>query len=411
MKRQMVAGLASLVLLVAACGSATTDGPAAKQLVAKNVAMVRPAAGVDYGALANGNRALGYALAKKLAVAASDGNMVYSPTSLAIAFAMLREGAVGLAAADIDRVLRLPADRHTSYNALVTALRKPGSGNVLNIGNGLFIDPALAVQPSYLVSLKKWYGAGVFQTPFPAPAQDDINGYVNTNTHGRIPHLIDELDPRAVFALINTVYLNAKWQSPFDKAVTQDAPFTTADRSTVSAHMMHSVGDLGYASGQGWRAVRLPYRGDRLSMWVMLPTGSASPLDLLAPDVLAVADSRFRSASVALSLPRWDIDNKMDLTGTLQQLGLANVFGGAADFRGLTQDPSFVISQVLQQANITVGERGTVAAAATAIIGEVGAPAPPRDQVIFNANHPFAFAIVDNTTGTPLFEGTVSDPS
>lgn len=412
MKRQMVAGLASLGLLAAACGSATSDRPAAgRQLVAENVAMVRPTADVDYGGLANGNRRLGYVLAKELAVEATDGNLVYSPTSLAIAFAMLREGAAGKTAADIDRVLHLPADRHTSYNAMVSALRDPGAGNVLEVGNGLFVDPAFAVKPSYLVSLKKWYGAGVVQTPFPQPAQDDINAYVDVSTHGRIPHLIEELDPSAVFALINTVYLNAKWQSPFDKADTQDGPFTTADGASVTAHMMHSSGPLNYATGPSWQAVRMPYRGDRLSMWVILPRGSATPVDLLAPEVMSAASNRFRSATVALGLPRWDFDNTFDLVETLQKMGLASIFGDGADFSGLTPSPGFTISQVLQQANITVGEKGTVAAAATAIIGDEAAVVPPLGEVTFNADHPFAFAIVDNTTGTPLFEGTVSDPS
>lgn len=410
MKRQMVAGLATLGLFAAACGSALTESPSVKQLDAKDVVMVRPAGDVDYGALANGNRELGYALAKKLAVVGTDGNLAFSPTSLAIAFAMLREGAAGQTAADIDRVLRLPADRHTSYNALVSALRDPGSGNVLEVGNGLFVDPRFAVRPSYLVALKKWYGAGMVQTPFPQPAQDDINAYVDSTTHGRIPHLIDELDPNAVLALVNTVYLNAQWESPFDKADTQDAPFTTAGKGSVIAPMMHSHGALDYASGQGWQAVRMPYRGDRLSMWVMLPTGSASPLDLLAPDVLTTADSRFRSASVALSLPRWDFDNTFDLVDPLRKMGLASIFSEAGDFSRMTPSRSLTISQVLQQANITVGERGTVAAAATAIIGDQSALLPPSGQVTFDADHPFAFAIVDNTTGTPLFEGTVSDP-
>ena len=173
--------------------------------------------------------------------------------------------------------------------------------------------------------------------------------------------------------------------------------------------MMHSSGTTDYASGPGWQAVRLPYRGDRLSMWVMLPAAGASAVDLLSPAALAAADKGFQPASVDLSLPRWNLDNKMDLTDTLKSMGL-DIFG-SGDFSGLTPDVGFYISQVLQQANITVGEKGTVAAAATAIIGDEAAAVPPAHQVTFRADHPFAFAIMDNTTGTPLFEGTVSDPS
>ena len=418
MKRQLVVGLAGLALVTAACGSAAPHrasapdpdpGATGTQLSASHVAMARPPAHVDYRTLADGNRRLGYALAQRFATKDADGNLVFSPTSLAIAFAMLREGAKGQAARLIDQVIHLPVDRHTSYNALVTALGEPGSGNVLDVGNGLFIDPSLSIQPSYLVALKKWYGAGVVQTPFPSPALDVINSYVDANTHGRIPKLLEQLDPSAVFALVNTVYLNAKWQTPFDPADTQDGAFTTAQKTTVNAHLMHSQGTTDYAAGPGWQAVRLPYRGDRLSMWVMLPSRGGAPVDLLNPATLAAAARGFHPTSVDLTLPRWANNNRMDLTTTLQALGL-DIFGNG-DFSGITPDAGFYISQVLQQADITVGEKGTVAAAATAIIGDEVAGVVPGTMTRFTADHPFAYAIVDNTTGTPLFEGTVSDPS
>ena len=414
MKRQLVAAIVVMGLVTTACGTATTDSQRADPqgtghlATAPHVVMARPAAQLDLRPLALGNRQLGYALATRFAAQHSNGNLVSSPASLSIGFSMLREGARGQAAAMIDRVLHLPADRHSSYNALVCALQAPGPGNVLDVGNGLFIDPSLTVRRSFLVALKKWYGAGVVQTRFPTPAKDVINSYVDTNTHGRIPALIKVLDPSAVFALVNTVYLNAKWQTPFDPTETADASFTTQDRSTITVNMMHSTGTTDYARGPGWQAVRLPYRGDRLSMWVMLPTAGANAVSMLAPEVLTAADKGFRPASVDLSLPRWNIDNNLDLTTTLKSMGL-DIFG-SGDFSGVTPDPGFFISQVLQQANITVGEKGTVAAAATAIIGdEVSGQVP--DGVSFDADHPFAFAVVDNTTGTPLFEGTVSDPA
>ncbi len=85
---------------------------------------------------------------------------------------------------------------------------------MLELNDALFLDPSLKVERSYLENLKKWYGAGVEQTEFPDPALDQINGWVDDKTHGRIPQLLDQLDPLAVVALVNTIYLNAKWQDP-----------------------------------------------------------------------------------------------------------------------------------------------------------------------------------------------------
>lgn len=410
MKRRLSAAIALLALGAAACGAAGSAHPptVAKHLVAANVAMARPATDLDYGPLATGTRQFGFALAKQLAPNAKNGNLVFSPTSLAIALSMLREGTTGATSAAIDRVLHLPADRHAAYNGLVRALEVPGGNNTLDMSNGLFLDPSLPVHPSYLAALKRWYGAGVYSVAFPNPALSAINSYVDTNTQGRIPHLIESLDRRDVFALVNTVYLKAEWVFPFVKSSTFPMPFTTADGSRVSAEMMRQGAQLDYASGPGWQAVRLPYAEDRLSMWVMLPTGSTPAVDLLAPTVLQAAFAGFERTQILLDLPKWNTDNKFDLKTTLETLGLGSLFelGG---FGGIT-DTEFKVSAVVQQANIMVTERGTVAAAATEGSG-MGGSAPVSPTATFDANHPFAYAIVDNTTGTPLFEGTVSDPS
>lgn len=417
MTRRLFISLIALGLVTTACGAgsgaanhASLPRLQSSELVAANVEMVRPSANVHYGALADGNRQLGYELAQKLVPQAADGNLVFSPASLAIVFAMLREGALGPTAAAIDSVIHLPANRRAAYDGLVTALGDPGAGNSLDLANAMFVAPGFPVRPAYLKTVKAWYGAGVHQTSFPQPALHDINAYVAAQTHGLIPRLLDHLDASDVLALINAVYLNAKWQIPFSASETTHAPFTTSSGAQVSATMM-SNGDtaLDYASGPGWRAVRIPYRGDRLSMWVMLPSGHESPVGLLSPEVLSTADAGFTRIPVQLSLPRWNIESGLDLGDTLKSMGLGSIFepGG---FGALSPDLRLAVDQVAQKATIAVGENGTVAAVATGAVAQVTS-GQALSGPVFNVNRPFAFAIIDNTTGTPVFEGTVSDPS
>lgn len=282
---------------------------------------------------------------------------------------------------------------------------------MLELNDALFLDPSLKVERSYLENLKKWYGAGVEQTEFPDPALDQINGWVDDKTHGRIPQLLDQLDPLAVVALVNTIYLNAKWQDPFDPDDTEDDRFRTAGGAEVIVPTMHALGTYAYAEAPGWQAVRLPYQGGELSMVVLLPTGDTDPVDLLKADVLAAADRSFSTSEVELALPKWELETTADLTQVLRGLGMDSTFGGRGDFSALTPDPNFAVTQVLQQANITVGEEGTEAAAATAIVGEAGAVPPPEGSVEFVADHPFAFAIMHDRSGVPLFQGVVADPS
>jgi serpin B len=412
MRKSRPVAVACGVLLVATGCQSEADGPdaaVAAHLEASSVSMAPVAARLSYRDLAVGQLELGSELAESLS--SDHGNLVYSPASLAIAFAMLREGASGRTAREIDSALHLPADRQAAYNGLLHQLAEAQHGDVLEVGDGLFLDPSLTVEQSYLRAIKQVYGAGVEQTDFPGEAVDVINGWVDRGTHGRIPRLVDQLDPDSVFALVNTIYLDAKWRYPFLAPETFHAPFTTATGSRLSVQTMHQTAELDYAEGSGWQAVRLPYRGGSMSMWVLLPAAGGDPKDLLKQTVLSGLRAEVSPTLVDLSLPRWDTETTANLTDVLEELGMTHTFYGSGDFSAVTADPAFAVTQVLQQANITVAEKGTKASAATAIIGEAGAAAPLPDPVRFTADHPFAFVVLHDATGVPLFEGTVGDPS
>jgi serpin B len=144
-------------------------------------------------------------------------------------------------------------------------------------------------------------------------------------------------------------------------------------------------------------------------MWVLLPDLAAdfSPVDLLAPAVLAEAAATARPRDIHLALPRWDFQTDEPLNETLQGLGMVTPFSGEADFSA-AGDLGF-IDQVIHRADITVDEKGTEAAAVTGIAMEESAVQVP--PLAFEADRPFAFAIVDDTTGAPIFEGVVADPT
>lgn len=410
MRSRLVTALACASLVAAtACGTATEVKGSSAHLEAPGVQMAEPVTDLMYDDLATGNRRVGYELARSIPT--EDGNLVFSPASLSIAFAMLREGAVGPTADEIDWVLHLPPDRQKVYNGLLHQLSDVGAGDVLEINDALFLDKSLQVRPEFLDVLKRWYGAGVELADFPGPALDQINAWVDDKTHGRIPQLLDQLDPLTVFVLVNTIYLNAKWQQPFAAEDTNDGTFTTGSGDDVTVPMMHAHDSYDYAEDSAWQAVRLPYQGGELSMVVLLPRDDTDPVELLRASVLAAADRGFSTSEVELALPKWDTETTVDLTGILSSMGMDGTFGGRGNFSALTPDPTFAVTKVLQQANITVGEKGTEAAAATAVVGEAGAAPPPPDLVEFVADHPFAFAIVHEPTGVPLFEGVVADPS
>jgi serpin B len=234
-----------------------------------------------------------------------------------------------------------------------------------------------------------------------------IDAWVREQTADRIKKLFDELDPDTKVVLANAVYFKADWALPFAEHPTTTASFTRADGSTVRAPMMRQEGDLRYATSDRWQAVELPYAASGIAMWVLVPTDETTPAELLAPDTFADVATGLAAGRVDLSMPRWDFATDLDLIPPLRDLGMEAPFEQRADFSGML--PGVWIDQAVHRANITVDEWGTEAAAVTGL--GFGESAPPPPDVTIRADHPFAFAIVDTNTRTPLFIGHVADPT
>jgi serpin B len=118
---------------------------------------------------------------------------------------------------------------------------------------------------------------------------------------------------------------------------------------------------------------------------------------------------RRRPADVDLALPRWKARSKIELSKPLQALGMKRAFTPSAEFEGITRSDNLAIDAVLHEAMIDVNEKGTVAAAATAVI--IAIPGAGQLPETFHANHPFLYFLRDRHTGLILFVGKVTDPS
>ena len=409
-------------LLAAACATGgidqdnaeTPDGELAP-LVAAGISRKTPSnAPVD--ATVAGMTQFGYDLYRQIAEPGK--NVVLSPLSLVTAWGMLRAGAGGETAAQLDRVFGFPdKGTHEALNVLTRKLvtiegppptaspsraagtnAEPGAPLVA-VANGLFVQHGMPIKGAYLHTLAAQYGAGMNDVDFSSPqAIDLIVAWVKEHTANRITKLFDEIPAATRLVIANAVYFKADWRLPFDPAT--PAPFTRADGSSVQVPMMHlETDDLRYAVGDGWQAVELPYAGSHLSMLVMVPTDRSDPGALLDPDVLAGAQASLQRQGIRLYLPRWDFGTATELLEPLAKLGLTAL----GDLSGITDGELFV-SRAIHRANITVDEQGTEAAAVTGIEAE---SLPPEVR----ADRPFAFAIMDKPTGTPLFIGVVADPT
>jgi len=346
---------------------------------------------------------------------------------VALALAMARAGARGETAAEMDVVLgAVASDEHAGWlNALDAALAGR-SGTfpdavgkpypvALRIANAPFAQRGMTLVPAYLEALASRFGAGLRLVDYradPEAARRQINGWVDEQTVQRIPELlvpgIITTDTR--LTLVNAIYLKAPWLTPFSPEATKPGAFSRPDGSTVDVPMMSLSESLPYAEGTGWRAVELPYVGGSLALTIIVPDSMAAFQSSLTPDLLAGLTGALQPRSVQLALPKFGIESKTDLATTLAAMGMPLAFDpDRADFSGITTEERLVISAVIHQANIDVDEKGTEAAAATAVVMRAtGAPAEP---VALRVDRPFLFALRDVPTGAILFLGRIADPS
>ena len=414
MRTRWVGLVAAVAVVAAVAGCGGKDAAAPTILRAENVVRVAPSAEAPVAAVAAGISQLGYRLSQN-----GEGNWIISPASIAYAFAMVRVGARGATADEIDKAFGFPASgRDDAFNAITRAVvttdvppapdrgkRKPGEvrPTVMCLGNALFPESGFPVGADFLHTLAEQFGAGVYPVDFRQDAAAAaINAWVKQQTAGRIPKVVDKVDPQTKLFLANTVYLRADWKVGFSHSETSDRPFHPTASSTVTARTMSNLARVGYAEGPGWQAVELPYADGQLAMRILVPTGGGNPTDLLA------LNPTFTPRLVRLSMPSWDFSSDLDLKGALKALGVQTAFTDQADLTGI--GPNLYIAQAVHRANITVDEDGTEAAAVTGV-GAAATSAPPVPEVVVTADHPFAFAIVDTRIGVPLFMGRVADPT
>jgi serpin B len=378
----------------------------------------------DLTDLVGGNTA--FALDLYRVLAQQDGNLFYSPYSISLALAMTYAGARGETESQMAQALHftLAQDRlHPAWNGLDLELASRGEGAKgqdekgfrLNIVNAIWGQKGFQFSTQFLDLLATHYGAGLRLVDFQHAAEAarlTINDWVKQQTEGRIQDLIPQgvIDEMTRLVLTNAIYFNAAWASPFDAKRTADGPFALLSGSRITVPMMHQSESLGYAEGSGYQAVELPYDGRELSMVVLLPQeGEFGSFErsLDAAQVETILKSLERN-QVTLTMPKWEFESQFSLGDALAALGMRDAFSDAADFSGMTGKRDLFIQAVVHKAFVSVDEKGTEAAAATAVVMRLTA-APPQ-PVEVTLDRPFLFLIRDVQTGAILFVGRVMNP-
>jgi serine protease inhibitor len=421
---RITAGVAVAALVAAGCGSATAVRSAPRLVISRGVAAREPAADPrPYGAA---DTAFGLNVLSALCRADPRGNLLLSPASLATGLGMAYLGARGSTARAMAGLLRLPAVGGQALEAGLQArsagLRGLDSpGVTVAASDQVWADPSLLTLRSYLNAVATGYGAGVRRVPLlhnPGQAAQQINSSIAAATRGQIPRLLSPGSLGGIgWVLTDALYLHAAWATPFQASQTSAGPFTTAAGRRISVRFMHG-GDFRTTSAGGWTAVSLPYRGGKLAMTALLPAARggcpmppAAALRAITAR-LAARDGASWPANPgserAIALPKVSLSSRASLKGLLSRLGMGIAFSPVADFAGLSPQ-ACCIGLVQQAATLRVGEKGTVASAATAVGITPTAARVPVPQIVFD--RPYLLLVTDTATGEPLFLARVASPA
>jgi len=349
-----------------------------------------------------------------------DGNMFYSPYSISAALAMTYEGAEGQTAEEIKLVFHFPEDNilRPNFAAIYNDINKENEDYELKTGNALWIQQDFPFLPEYMSRVENYYGGKVAMLDFVKETEESrqtINRFIEEQTNDKIKDLIPAgyLDKMTRLVLTNAIYFKGIWEWEFDKADTRDEIFKITSNDTVETPIMHmnpEEAKFNYAEIEDLQILELPYKGDKISMLILLPTENLDAIEsILTVEKLNEYKSQMKETKIdSISLPKFEFDTKYFMKNTLISLGMPTAFSSIADFSGMTGEKDLFISSVIHQAYVGVDEEGTEAAAATAVIMKLTAMMPTH---VFRADHPFIFIIQEKGTGNILFFGRVIDPT
>jgi serine protease inhibitor len=414
MHSRLISRLAAAVVLVLGSGCSNATEPDAGKPSPALDALPRALTAGEQKVIGAAND-FSFALFRRLSAAQSDSNVFASPLSASMALGMAMTGAAGTTYDETRTTLGFGASASEteigeSYKSLIALLRGLDPGVDFRIANSIWYRSGFPVDPAFLDRSRNWFDARASALDFASPsAVPTVNEWVSTSTAGKIPTILDRIEPDQVMFLINAIYFKGSWRTRFDPARTVTAPFHAVG-GDQSAKLMRREGTIRWMQTANFEAVDLPYGNDAYAMTVVLPAVGAGVDDVAAslqPSAWTTWLGQFRDADVELQLPRFRLEWARALIPDLQSLGMHAAFedGGANFSRMSTSGTQLFISVVKQKTYVDINEEGTEAAAATNVGVSVTSAPVHRSFIV---DRPFIVVLRERLSGTILFMGKVA---
>ncbi len=364
----------------------------------------------------NANNQFAFELYNK--INSNQDNVFYSPYSISTALAMTYEGTKGQTAEEMKQVFHFPENNILRINsaAIYNEINKKDKNYELKTGNALWVQEDYPFLEDYITRIEQYYGgkaAGLNFKTQTEKSRQTINKFIEEQTNNKIKDLIPKgvLNSLTRLVLTNAIYFKGDWEWQFDKSDTRKMDFEISEDNVIQTDMMFmepDKADFNYADLEKLQILELPYKDNELSMLILLPKEDLENLGELTSEKLNKYKSQMTETKLdSIYLPKFEFDTKYFMKQILSDLGMPTAFNNA-DFSGMDGTQDLIISEVIHQAYVKVDEKGTEAAAATAVVVGITSVGPSK---VFKADHPFVFIIQEKNTGNILFMGRVMNPS
>ncbi|NXK03864.1 SERP3 protein, partial [Herpetotheres cachinnans] len=342
-------------------------------------------------------------------------NLVVSPASVAVSLELLQFGAQGNTFTELQDALGYNIHGNVLLKENTSCLTfcrvtESSQGTVVQLACSFFVDAGVQLLPHFTAHAAHWANSSLQQTNFTDPNRTaaQIQEWITSNLGGGdvLGMLLENAgSPLSQVALVSTMYFKSMWQKKFSFTDTQMLPFTTAEGSTLKVPTMHHTAEVNYgqfqtAALEAFSVVELPYLGEKLSMFLVLPSHKRTSLSQieshLSAKTITLWANSLKRTKMDIFLPRFSIQSLFDLKTVFSALGIRDAFDPiTANFKGISEQDSLYISEAIHKAEIEITEDGTKASGATAMVLLKRSRTP-----IFKADRPFTFFLRQASTGT-----------
>lgn len=346
-------------------------------------------------------------------------NIVFSPLSCTTALAMLENGSSGESKTELRNLLGVDSDAlmNETYYSLDERFNEISNSEIstpitISSNNSLWYNKNMRVQSDYEANVTDYFGAEIRGVDFSREqTTDEMNQWIDERTEGLIKKVIDGTNESDALYLINTLYFNGRWSSPFNKELTEKKSFYLSSGEEITVDMMYKDKNHSYYENKDFQMIRLGY--NQSAMYVVLPKGDMGKF-MSKYDEFQVSDylEEMEPKKVKLSMPRYETSSNIELVPMLKLLGVETIFdSNRAQLDKMISSDDLAVSRIIQNARIIVDEDGTEAAAATAITVFTSALLLEDEPITMTCDRPFMFVIKDNKTQTDLFIGVIQNPN